>query len=153
LAMLAARREIVLTDQKMTRYFMTLHDVLALCALAESESIGAQVLLPRPQTATLATMASAVLEAYCASNGLKASAVSIREIGNPYSENIHERLVSSDECERITAVANYFGVMPVVSVPSVDYRPFVDPQLCLLSQHEFARVLATSVSSPRLTVA
>jgi UDP-N-acetylglucosamine 4,6-dehydratase len=106
-----------ITDKKMTRFFLTLHDAITLLFKAFEMSIGGEIFVMVMPSCRILDLAHVLVE----HSGRKD--VRIDEIGIRPGEKIDEFLLTENESERtILYDSNYLVIMPTLGITGIDQR-------------------------------
>jgi UDP-N-acetylglucosamine 4,6-dehydratase/5-epimerase len=94
-------KEYPITDERMTRFWITLDQGVALVLKALDESVGGEIFIPKIPSMRVVDLAQA-LEPGC----------KLKNIGIRPGEKIHESLISEDEARKALEYDNHFIVLP-----------------------------------------
>jgi FlaA1/EpsC-like NDP-sugar epimerase len=115
--------EITLTDERMTRYFMTLEDAVSLIFKAAEIGIGGEVFVMRMPAFYMKTIAEVIAERYGDAD------TKVTEIGIRPGEKIDETLVSKDEARLTYAFDDdYYLIIPDTMTGLKKYHRYQDLQ-------------------------
>ncbi|GAB6929285.1 polysaccharide biosynthesis protein [Paenibacillus sp. JCM 10914] len=106
--------QISITDQHMTRFFLTLKDAISLLFKASIESIGGEIFVIMMPTCRIVDLAEVLIEASGRTD------VTLVETGIRPGEKIHEILMS--DFESLTTVAyddEYLVILPTLDIPNL----------------------------------
>jgi len=93
-------RCVEITDRSMTRFFMTLAQAVRLVLRAAELARGGELfVLPMPKV-RIVDLIEVLVEEEAELLGLDAAEIELREIGKRPGEKLHEKLLTSSECER-----------------------------------------------------
>ncbi|WP_408010749.1 polysaccharide biosynthesis protein [Pseudalkalibacillus sp. A8] len=125
--------EIGITDKRMTRFFLTLHDAIKLLFKATDESKGGEIFVMKMPTCSIIDLAEVLIEA----SGKEG--VTIKESGIRPGEKLHEILLS--EYESNTTVyfdEEYFVILPTIDLKELKehYQSYKKIDLHSYSSHE-----------------
>ncbi|MGZ9585245.1 polysaccharide biosynthesis protein [Paenibacillus marinisediminis] len=112
-----SKREIGITDLRMTRFFLTLHDAIELLFKATESSHGGEIYVMTMPTCRIVDLAEVLIEA----SGLEG--VTIVEKGIRPGEKIHEILMS--EYESMNTVVyddEYLIILPTIYIPGLQEK-------------------------------
>lgn len=98
-----AGNPITITDPKMTRYMMTLHDAVDLVLYAFEHGRNGDLFVQKAPASTLIVLAEALKELYNANNEVKV-------IGTRHGEKLYETLVTREEMFKSEDMGNYFRI-------------------------------------------
>ncbi|MDY0199926.1 MAG: polysaccharide biosynthesis protein [Bacteroidales bacterium] len=97
------KKDITLTDPKMTRYMMTLEDAVDLVLFAFENGQNGDLFVQKAPAASLTVLAIALKELY-------KSECKIRFIGTRHGEKLYETLVTREEMANSIEMGNYFRI-------------------------------------------
>ena len=98
-------KEFTVTDEKMTRFWITLEQSVGLVIKALEESIGGEVFIPKIPSMKVVDLAKAI-EPEC----------TFKVIGIRPGEKIHETLISEDESRKVKILDDIYVIVPQFSV-------------------------------------
>jgi len=104
---------ISLTNPSMTRFFMSVHDIVALALRAFGTGIGSEIFVPIMKSASLKELAHAMIE------GLGKKKTKVRYIGARPGEKQHELLLSRNEVGRTKVMDSFWVLLPFFPTPKV----------------------------------
>lgn len=108
------KREITITDKRMTRYFITLPEAISLLFKAAEASIGGEIFIMRMPAYYIIDVAQVLIEDY------QIPDVAIKEIGIRPGEKLEEVLVSEYEARHTYQYdENYYVIMPTLPIPGI----------------------------------
>lgn len=109
--------QISITDQNMTRFFLTLKDAISLLFKASIESIGGEIFVMMMPTCRIVDLAEVLIEASGKSN------VALVETGIRPGEKIHEILMSDFESQTTVVYDDeYLVILPTLDIPNLKER-------------------------------
>ncbi|MFC4810912.1 polysaccharide biosynthesis protein [Paenibacillus sp. GCM10023250] len=118
-----ARRQVRITDMRMTRFFLTLQDAITLLFKASQESVGGEIFVMTMPTCRIADLAAVLME----DMGIDAEMI---ETGIRPGEKIHEILLT--EHESATTVAyddEYLVILPTIDIPGLRQHYSAHPKV------------------------
>ncbi len=95
--------ELTITDEAMTRFFMTLEQAVDFVLASLERMRGGEVFIPRMESKRIVDLAEEV-----------APGVPHRIIGIRAGEKVHELLISPDEARHTRAFPDYFAIYPIL---------------------------------------
>lgn len=107
------KRQVRITDMRMTRFFLTLQDAIKLLFKASEESVGGEIFVMMMPTCSIADLAEVLME----HQGVEAEMI---ETGMRPGEKIHEILLT--ENESLTTVQydeEYLVILPTIDIPGL----------------------------------
>ncbi|WP_028594130.1 polysaccharide biosynthesis protein [Paenibacillus assamensis] len=119
-----SKRQVGITDMKMTRFFLTLQDAITLLFKASEESHGGEIFVMTMPTCRIVDLAEVLIEA---SN---VEGVSVIEKGIRPGEKIHEILMS--DYESLTTVVydeQYLVILPTLDIPGLKEKYALYPSV------------------------
>jgi len=114
---------ISLTDPSMTRFFMSVRDIVALALTSFQVGIGSEVFVPSMKSASLKELAEAMID------GLGRKKTKINYIGTRPGEKQHELLLSRNEVGRTKVMDSLWVLLPFFPTAAVQkkYEKFSSP--------------------------
>jgi UDP-N-acetylglucosamine 4,6-dehydratase/5-epimerase len=112
--------EITITDERMSRYLMTLRQAIQLIFRATHDSLGGEIFVVKMPSANLVDLASVLIEKLGDKN------TAIKKIGIRPGEKLYEVLVSRYESPRTIEYGEYFIILPHLHMNHVEekYKEF-----------------------------
>lgn len=105
-----------LTDRRMTRFVLTLHEAVQLVFDALSDMVGGEVFVPRIKPLRISDLAEVMVKE------LKPKNKNIKEIGIRAGEKLHESLISPIESLRTVKRKDYFAVLPQIELKEIGHN-------------------------------
>lgn len=120
-SLMSEGKPLTVTDEKMTRFILTLDESVSLVLHALEKGVGGEVFVKKMFGHTIMDLAKVMLE----SESLNQDFIEI--IGIRPGEKIHETLISPSESVRTIEDGEYYIILPQISIPQVDkkYSRFV----------------------------
>lgn len=110
-----AQEDIPITDERMTRYFMTLSEAISLLFKASKVSFGGEIFVMRMPAYRIVDIANVLIEE------MHAEGVKIQKIGMRPGEKLKEVLVSEYEAPHTLMYdENYYIIMPTIPLPDLE---------------------------------
>ena len=106
---------VTITDKTMSRYFVTLPNVIKLLILALVKGLGGETFVAKMPAIRIADLAHVMIKA------LGNEKTRIKTIGIRPGEKKHEVLVSRYEIERTIAIGDFFALLPIGQVEHPHY--------------------------------
>lgn len=106
--------EITITDEKMSRYFLSLSDAISLIFKATIDSVGGEVFVMKMPAAKITELAKVMIQELGDKN------TKIRNIGIRPGEKLYEVLVSKYEAPRCIEFGDYFIILPQIKLPKIE---------------------------------
>lgn len=97
---------ITLTDYQMTRFFISLPEIIGFILAISPKAYGGEVFVPKAKSAAIKNLAELMIGRF----GDKKTGIKV--IGSRAGEKIHELLVSKNEAGRTFDMGDYFVVLP-----------------------------------------
>jgi FlaA1/EpsC-like NDP-sugar epimerase len=113
---ISENNEITITDEKMTRYFLSIEDAIGLIFKATEDSVGGETFVMKMPSARIIDMARVMI------NHLGDENTKIRNIGIRPGEKLYEVLVSRFEAPRCIEDGNYYIVLPSLNIKKIKDR-------------------------------
>ena len=110
-------KPITVTEPKMTRFLMPLHDSVALVHHAFEHANQGDLFIKKAAASTIADLVSALKELFQAPNH------PVEHIGWRHSEKLYETLASVQEMENSEDMGNYLRIM--LDQRDLNYKPFI----------------------------
>jgi FlaA1/EpsC-like NDP-sugar epimerase len=144
---------VTLTDQRMTRFIMSLADAVHL--VIESIVLGrpGEVFITKMPAISIADLATVLVREYAPLCGHRPQDINVEIVGQKPGEKLYEELMNEEETRRSYELESYLIVRPALSTPSADTscrdnrairsvtRPYNSANVPLLSQDELAKFL------------
>lgn len=106
---------ITLTDKRMTRFILTLHEAIRLVFNALQDMVGGEVFVPRIKPLKISDLAEVMVKE------LKPKNKKIKEIGIRPGEKLHETLISPIESIRSIKKRKYYLVLPQIELAEIGH--------------------------------
>ncbi len=106
--------EVTITDENMSRFFLSLPDAIRLIFKATEDSVGGEVFVMKMPSANIIDIAHAMIEE------LGNETTRIRKIGIRPGEKLYEVLVSRYESPRCVESGDYFIILPQITLPKIE---------------------------------
>jgi len=124
-----ARKEVIITDSKMTRFFLTLPQAIKLLFQASEVGIGGETYVMNMPSFYIKDLVGVLVDFY------GDDTVKIREIGAREGEKIHEVLISEQEVGRTKYVNNnYFVIYPQLTTGRTYFHIWDTPEFSVEPQ-------------------
>ncbi|WP_304544091.1 SDR family NAD(P)-dependent oxidoreductase [Sulfurimonas microaerophilic] len=121
-----AGKNITITDERMTRFIMTIEEACSLVLEASLLAKGGEVFVTKMPVMRIVDLAQAMIELVAPMFGRKAEDIEIEYIGSKPGEKLYEELMTDEETVRAYELDNMFTVKP--SIPpmyeEVDYDSY-----------------------------
>lgn len=104
---------ITITDDKMTRFMMTLSEAVNLIMLAGEISHGGEAFVLKMPVIKLKDLAEVVIEEVCENNNLSINEIAIKTIGLRAGERKFEELMTEEESEFAYDLGKMYAVIPL----------------------------------------
>ena len=88
---------VTITDEKMTRFIMHIHEAAKLILTAGSLSDGGEIFILKMPSVKVPDLAEAMIEYYAPKYGFNADDIDVEIIGKRVGEKLHEELMTPDE--------------------------------------------------------
>jgi FlaA1/EpsC-like NDP-sugar epimerase len=117
------KNKLTITDNRMTRFFLTQEDAIKLLLKAATDGNGGEIFVINMPACRIIDLAEVLMEYF-------GKRVQIIESGSRPGEKLHEVLISHNEIED-TVVYNqeYFVVLPDINIPSVKEQYSTSPPI------------------------
>lgn len=126
----AAEGELTITDEAMTRFFMSLDEAVDFVFASLERMRGGEIFVPRMESKRIVDLAEEV-----------APGIPHRIVGIRAGEKTHETLITSDEARHTRAFADYFAIYPILQSWDATYPEGeeVPPGFTYTSHHDSLR--------------
>ena len=98
-----SKKELTITNPKMTRFMMSLTNAVELVDFAFENANQGDILIQKAPSATIETLANALIEIFNSKSKIK-------NIGIRHGEKLHETLVTSEEMIKAEDLENYYRI-------------------------------------------
>lgn len=105
---------VTLTDPRMTRFIMTLHEAVSLTMGAVFMANGGEVFVTKMPVVRIVDLAHVMVEELARTFGYDVSDIEIRTIGPKAGEKMYEELLNEEEVRRASELPQYFVIQPAV---------------------------------------
>lgn len=114
---------VTITDQKMTRFIMTLHDAVALVLGTTWIARGGEVFVTKMPVINIVDLAEVMIELLAPKYGYERDDIQLKIIGAKPGEKLYEELLSDEEVRRTIELDQYFTVLPAFKAiyQDIDY--------------------------------
>ncbi|MGS2744309.1 SDR family NAD(P)-dependent oxidoreductase [Halomonas sp. LS-001] len=106
---------ITLTDEKMTRFIMSIHEATRLVIDSSLIARGGEVFVTKMPVINIKDLAECMIEELAPVYGHQPEDIKIKIIGSKPGEKLYEELMSSEETRRTCELEDYFAVLPALS--------------------------------------
>jgi len=98
-----SKKDLTITNPKMTRFMMSLSNAVELVDFAFENASQGDILIQKAPSATIDTLANALIEIF-------SSKSKIKNIGIRHGEKMHETLITSEEMIKAEDLGNYYRI-------------------------------------------
>ncbi len=119
---LKRRQPITITDPKMTRFIMSIHQAVQLVFKSVELMRNREIFVLKMPVVNLKDLSRAVIEVYQEKNKVKQK-VETKIIGKKQGERIHERLLTAEESAGALETAEMYIILPNLLDPDSGYEP------------------------------
>lgn len=113
---------VTLTDQRATRFMMSIHQAVSLALGALTQSVGGEIFILKMPVVRVADLARAIIDAYAPVAGRRPEEIEIQVVGLRPGEKVHEELLTETEAERAYENDRMFLLPP----DGLEGQPFGD---------------------------
>lgn len=106
--------KITITDDRMTRFFITIEEAIGLLFKAAQKCVGGEIFVIKMPATKITDLADVMIKE------LGNKDTKIEKIGIRPGEKIHEVLVSRYEVDRVVEDENHFIILPMIKIKSVE---------------------------------
>jgi len=103
---------VTLTDERMTRFFLTYNDVFDLVTGAAQETKGGEVFVFKMPSIRIADLAEAMIETLAPQYGYETRDIDLDIIGPRPGETFHEEIMTKREAKRAYESDNMYAIVP-----------------------------------------
>ena len=103
---------VTVTDEKMSRFIMTLGEAVALVMQSVFLAKGGEVFVTKMPIVRIKDLATAMVEELAETFGFSASNIKTEIIGAKAGEKLYEELMNDEETRRTIELPDYFAVLP-----------------------------------------
>jgi len=103
---------VTLTDERMTRFFLTYDDVFELVTGAAANTTGGEVFVHKMPAIRIADLAEAMIEVLAPKYGYSPADIGIKMIGRRPGETFHEEIMTERETDRAYESESMFAILP-----------------------------------------
>jgi len=103
---------ITLTDERMTRFFLTYNDVVDLVTSAAEKTAGGEVFIYKMPAIKITDLAQAMIELHAIEAGYDPEEINVETIGRRPGETFHEELLTKQELAHTVENENMYAVLP-----------------------------------------
>ena len=107
---------ITITDLRMTRFILTLHEATELVFTALLNMVGGETFVPKIKAIRIIDLANVLLKE------LSPSSIKIEKTGMRPGEKLHETLISPSESIRTIERKSYFVILPQIDISKISFR-------------------------------
>ena len=111
---------VTITDERMTRYFMTIPKAVELIFKATDISKGGEIFILKMPALKIADLAQVLIEELPSKLKLKSNEIKIKKIGVRPGEKIREYLVTPYEREFTLEMKDMYVIPPLIEFPNLD---------------------------------
>ncbi|SOB60772.1 conserved protein of unknown function [Pseudodesulfovibrio profundus] len=114
---------VTLTDERMTRFIMSIRQSVNLVINSIGLARGGEVFVTKMPTISVALLARVMIEALAPRYGYHPNDIKIVNIGSKPGEKLYEELMTSEETRRTIELEDYFVVKPAIlsNFKKIDY--------------------------------
>jgi FlaA1/EpsC-like NDP-sugar epimerase len=103
---------VTLTDERMTRFFMSMDQAAALIFKATEMTQGGEVFIFKMPSIRMADLAEAMIEELSTKLGLEKGSIAIKKIGIRPGEKLNEDLISKEETANVVETDDMYIIVP-----------------------------------------
>lgn len=112
---------ITLTDERMTRFFLTYDDIHHLVVAAIRNMNGGEVFVRKMSALQIQDLADAMIEVFAPNYGHDSSEIEVDIIGKRVGETLHEEIMTRHEAERALESESLFAIPPETRSSQTQY--------------------------------
>ncbi len=124
---------VTLTDERMTRFVMSIEEAVSLVINSALHAKGGEVFITKMPVMRIVDIAQAMIEELAPVYGHNPKEIEITNIGLKPGEKLYEELMSGEETRRAIELSNYFSVIPafrgIYNDIEYDYKNIVNSEV------------------------
>lgn len=132
---------LTITDERMTRFIMHIHEAARLILTAGSMSEGGEIFILKMPAVGLSTLAEAMIEYYAPKYGYSVEDIDVEIIGKRIGEKLHEELMTPDEMPYAEETDDLFIIRKEVNENHPDFV-YDSSEIELMGKDEILKVLS-----------
>lgn len=113
---------VTLTDERMTRFFLTYDDIKQLVMGAIEHMTGGEVFIQKMKAINIEDLAHAMIDVLAPEFGYEPSEIEIEIIGRRVGETLHEEIMTQREAGRVLESESLFAIPPETQDENSRYR-------------------------------
>lgn len=106
---------VTVTDEDMTRFFLTYDDIAGLVTSAISDSEGGEVFVQKMDAIRVGDLAMAMIDTIAPKYGYDPADIGVEHIGPRLGETMHEKIMTEREAERAVESRRIYAIPPETS--------------------------------------
>ncbi len=103
---------VTITDEKMTRFIMSIPESVRLVLDTVGLARGGEVFVTKMPSIRILDLAKVMIEDYCSEQGLAPSRIKLDFVGAKPGEKLYEELLSEEETRRTVELEKYYVILP-----------------------------------------
>ena len=103
---------VTLTDERMTRFVMSVHEAVKLVIDSAIYAKGGEVFITKMPVIRIKDLEDVMIEEISTNSGLQKKSIQIMTVGSKPGEKLYEELMSDEETSRAMELKDYFSVLP-----------------------------------------
>lgn len=133
-------KNITITDERMTRFIMTINEASHLVLEASRHAIGGEVFVTKMPVMRIVDLAQAMIEIVAPMHGRSIEDVRIERIGSKPGEKLYEELMTAEETVRAYEMSDMFIIKPA-------FPPIYDE----IDYDSYANLTSKTVTNPYIS--
>ncbi len=115
---------VTITDERMTRFVMTIQEAVNLVLESAMLACGGEVLVTKMPVMRIVDLAKAMIDLLAPIAGRDPNEITVRYTGATAGEKLYEELMSQEEVSRAQELPNMFAILPALRAfyQKIDYR-------------------------------
>ena len=130
---------VTLTDERMTRFIMSINDASNLILSAAEQAIGGEVFVLKMKAVRIIDLIKAVIELVSPKFGYTAEEIKIEIIGSKPGEKLYEELMNEEETSRSIELEDMFVIVPA-------FRPIYNK-----NEYVYENIVRKSIDRPYIS--
>ena len=132
---------VTITDERMTRFIMHIHEAAKLILTAGSLSNGGEIFILKMPSVKVPDLAEAMIEYYAPKYGFNIDDIDVEIIGRRVGEKLHEELMTPEEIVCAEDNGDLFIIRNEINENHPDFV-YNSSEIELLSKHEILKILS-----------
>ncbi|MBN1645707.1 SDR family NAD(P)-dependent oxidoreductase [Candidatus Woesearchaeota archaeon] len=144
---------VTITSEKMTRFFMSMHDAVSLVIKAAEKMQGREIFILKMKSLRITDLAEVMIEELAPKYGHSPDMIKIENIGIRPGEKLYEALITEEEASYVDDNAEMYILRPGITTPEfvkenpkskISMKSYNSQNIRLLSKEEIKKELETN---------